>query len=184
MSDDLRHRHVVGAARLHDGHRVLEVGPGHGVTLGLIAAAVGSGRVWAVDRSAKMIAAATQRNQEHVEAGRVHLLCGRVQDCAFDDASFDRVVAMRVREVWDDAPAVLPALARWLRPGGLLCLGIDAPNRTGVDEACRRASEQLALHGFRSIDVAWDEEARMAAVTAAPPRAAVQSRASASAGMS
>lgn len=184
MNDDVRHRHLVDAARLQAGHRVLEIGPGHGVTLSLITTAVGTGEVWAVDRSAKMIAAATRRNQEQVAAGRLHLECRRVQDCDFGDASFDRIVAMRVREIWDDAETVLPSVGRWLRPDGLLCLGIDAPQRASVEEACRTVSAQLAGHDFRGIEVAWAQDMHLAAVIAGPPGADAQSRARASAGTS
>lgn len=184
MSDDLRHRHLVEAARLQEGHRVLEIGSGHGVTLGLIVTTVGSGQVWAVDqvgeddRGGHAAQPGARGRRPAAPAVR------QVQDCVFDDNAFDRVVAMRVREIWDDARTVLPALGRWLRPDGLLCLGIDAPHRAGVEEECRRATEQLAFHGYRSIGVAWDGDPRLAAVTAGPPRADAQSRASASAGTS
>src|SRR3954449_12943420 len=50
--------------------RLLEVGCGHGIAVSLVCERLTTGTITAIDRSPKMIAMATRRNREHVDAGR------------------------------------------------------------------------------------------------------------------
>jgi len=55
---------------------VLELGCGHGVAASLVCERLGDGgHLTAIDRSQKMIDAATERNREHVYAGRATCIC-------------------------------------------------------------------------------------------------------------
>jgi len=54
-------------------HRVLEAGCGHGVAVSLIAERLDGGVVLAIDRSPRMIEAATRRNAARIAAGVVAL---------------------------------------------------------------------------------------------------------------
>jgi ubiquinone/menaquinone biosynthesis C-methylase UbiE len=76
---------AVEALGVEPSDRVLEVGCGHGAAATLVCERLVDGHLTAIDRSAKMIAPATKRNREHVEAGRAAF-----RTVAFEDAEFGR----------------------------------------------------------------------------------------------
>lgn len=55
------------------------------------------GRLTAIDRSAKMIAAAARRNAAYVEVGKAEFLVASLEDADLGDRRFDVVFAVRVR---------------------------------------------------------------------------------------
>src|SRR3712207_2960700 len=80
--------------------RVLEVGCGHGVAVSLVCERLTSGRIVAIDRSAKMIEIAARRNREHVAAGRAVLQTAALADADLGDERFDKVFAFNVAPFW------------------------------------------------------------------------------------
>jgi ubiquinone/menaquinone biosynthesis C-methylase UbiE len=49
------------------------------------------GHLTAIDRSQKMVDAATERNRKHVDAGRATFICTTFEEADFGDAKFDVV---------------------------------------------------------------------------------------------
>src|SRR5687767_3399498 len=64
---------------------LLEIGCGHGVAVDLIAEKLTRGRITAIDRSDKMIAAAQKRNAKHIAAGKVILQAASLDKADFGD---------------------------------------------------------------------------------------------------
>jgi ubiquinone/menaquinone biosynthesis C-methylase UbiE len=125
MSDRLRA--VVERLDVHPGHRVLEIGCGHGVAATLVCERLTTGRLTAIDRSPKMIDAAARRNARHVAAGTAEFLVAALEDADLGDRRFDRIFAVRVG-LFQREPERARALAeRWLAPGGALLTAYDAP---------------------------------------------------------
>jgi ubiquinone/menaquinone biosynthesis C-methylase UbiE len=123
VSDRLRA--VVDRLDLRPGHRVLEIGCGHGVAATLVCERLTTGRLTAIDRSPKMIAAAERRNAAAVAAGRAEFLVASLEDAELGDRRFDRILAVRVG-LFHREPARARALAeRWLAPGGVLLSEYD-----------------------------------------------------------
>lgn len=108
-------------------HRVLEVGSGHGIALGLVAARLTSGTVTGVDRSAKMTAAAAKRNAALVDAGRVRLRTASLHELEDEPGSFDLIFAMSVASFRTHPERDLVAARRLLTPSGALCLSMQLP---------------------------------------------------------
>ncbi len=112
---------MVETLPFHPTDRVLEVGCGHGIAVGLIGERLTTGTIIGVDRSAKMIAAATKRNAALIEAGRVRLGVASLHE--LDDAagSYEVICAMNVASFWRQPVRDLGASRRLLAPGGALC---------------------------------------------------------------
>jgi ubiquinone/menaquinone biosynthesis C-methylase UbiE len=103
---------VVEGLDLRPTDRVLEIGCGHGVAATYVLER--GARLTAIDRSPKMIEAATRRNAAYVEAGTAEFLVAHLEDLDLGDRRFDVVFAVRVRRFHAE-----PQLAeRWLAPGG------------------------------------------------------------------
>ena len=127
MSDRLRS--IVEQMNIHPNDRVLEIGCGQGVAATFVCERLEGGHLTAVDRSRKMIAAATRRNAEYVECGRAEFLVATLEDLDLGDHRFDKIFAVRVG-LFDRDPTRARALAEsWLAPGGSLFTFFDAPSR-------------------------------------------------------
>jgi ubiquinone/menaquinone biosynthesis C-methylase UbiE len=107
--------------------RVLEIGCGHGVAATLVCEQLQEGHLTAIDRSAKMIQAATRRNEAYVEAGRAEFLVADLEDLDLGDRRFDKIFAVRVG-LFHRVPERARGLAEgWLAPGGGLFVFYDQP---------------------------------------------------------
>lgn len=107
-------------AGLAPGMRVLDVGCGAGDVSLLAAAAVGpTGEVLGIDRSADAVATAERRA---AAAGVAHarFAVSEIDAVAPGDAGFDAIVGRLVLLYQPDPAAVVRALARLARPGGVL----------------------------------------------------------------
>ena len=118
---------AVDRMRIRPGDTVLEIGCGHGIAVDLICRRLRSGKVVAIDRSPKMIAAATRRNSEHIASGRAELHVAHMQEFDPQGRRFDLIVALRVG-VFHREPKMAREIAqRWLKPGGRLIAEYDEP---------------------------------------------------------
>ena len=124
MSERLRG--IVAGLGPGPGDRVLEIGCGHGVAATYVCEAIGpAGRLVAVDRSPKMVAAAARRNAAF--AGMAEFVTGELETLDLGGRRFDLVLAVRVG-LFRREPARARALARrWLAPGGTLHVVLDRP---------------------------------------------------------
>ena len=98
--------------------RVLEIGCGHGVAATLVCERLEGGRLTAVDRSPKMIAAATRRNAAYVEAGTAEFLLMHLEELDLGERRFDKVLAVRVGLFHREPERARAIVERWLAPGG------------------------------------------------------------------
>ena len=118
--------------------RVLEVGFGPGVIIQRLAALTPAGHVGGIDPSREMVAQARARNATTIEAGRVEIRHGSVEDLPFDSDIFDKALAINSMQVWPDAAAGLREVWRVMKTGGSIAVGFTPysgqPNK-GVTEA-------------------------------------------------
>jgi ubiquinone/menaquinone biosynthesis C-methylase UbiE len=122
-----RLRSVVDRLEVRPDDRVLEIGCGHGVAATLVCERLDTGRLTAVDRSEKMIAAAAHRNAKYVEAGKAEFIVAALEDLDLGDRRFDKIFAVRVGLFGREPDRARGLAERWLAPGGTLAAFLDAP---------------------------------------------------------
>ncbi len=126
MSERLRS--VVEQLDIRSDDRVLEIGCGHGVAATLVCERLEEGHLTAVDRSAKMIEAATRRNAAYIEAGKAEFLVATLEDLDLGDHRFDKIFAVRVGLFHRDPERARSIVERWLSPGGTIFVFFDPPS--------------------------------------------------------
>ncbi len=125
MSERLRG--VVDQLAIRPGDRVLEIGCGQGVAATMVCRLLTTGTLTAVDRSVKMVEAATRRNAAYVASGKAEFLIASLEDMNLGDRRFDLVFAVRVG-LFHREPDRAHALVRpWLAPGGRVLSFFDVP---------------------------------------------------------
>ncbi len=127
MSERLRS--IVEQLNIRPDDRVLEIGCGHGVAATLVCERLEGGRLTAIDRSEKMIEAATRRNAAHIEVGRAEFLVSSLEDLDLGDRRFDKIFAVRVGLFHREPERARSLVERWLAPGGAVFVIYDPPSR-------------------------------------------------------
>src|SRR5687767_13422416 len=125
MSERLRQ--IVERMNIRPNDRVLEIGCGHGVAATMVCELLEDGRLTAVDRSKKMIEAASRRNAVHIQAGRAEFICADFENLDLGSRRFDKIFAVRVGLFWREPERARGIAERWLAPGGELFVEYDEP---------------------------------------------------------
>jgi ubiquinone/menaquinone biosynthesis C-methylase UbiE len=126
--------------------RVLEVGFGHGRTIGRIASVVSEGRIAGIDVSESMTKLAGRKNRAAVAMGRVDLHTGDASALPFEEGAFDKLLSVHTIYFWKDPAACLRELRRVLQAGGTLVLGFTPK------ESPRTASFPADVYTFYGED--------------------------------
>jgi ubiquinone/menaquinone biosynthesis C-methylase UbiE len=125
MTDRLQR--VVEQLDIGPDDRVLEIGCGHGVAATLVCERLDGGRLTAVDRSPKMIEAATRRNAAYVDSGKAEFLVATLEDLDLGDRRFDTIFAVRVGLFHREPERARNLVEAWLAPGGEVFAFFDPP---------------------------------------------------------
>ena len=144
---DADDRWVVELLRVQPDDRVLDVGCGPGVTVGLVCG---------VDPSVTVLRQAALRNRDGVRAGRVELRRGEVSALPYPDGQFTKACAVHSVYFWPLLEDGLHEVHRVLAPGGQLVLAVRLRDEgAGVFDPARYgyADEQIAdlRAGLRSV---------------------------------
>jgi len=142
-----RNRWTVSLLGIESGDRVLELGFGPGVALGLAVQATGpSGHVVGIDHSPAMLAQASRRHRRLVADGRLELHLMTVAEAHAADWCFDRIFSSNVLQFETDALKVLSGLRRILRPGGRIATTFQPRLRSSTSDHARRFGEDIVRH--------------------------------------
>lgn len=116
-SNLVRNRWTVDLLDPKSGDKVLEIGCGPGVALELCLSRA-STTALGVDHSRLMISQAAKRNREAMQAGRLRLVEGAIEDLPADYGPFDKVFSINVI-LFVDKPSFVAKVSQLVRPGGV-----------------------------------------------------------------
>ncbi len=149
-----RLRWAVDCLRIEPGDRLLELGCGHGVVVGLVGDRLDGGRIVALDRSPKMTAVARRRNAAHVEAGRATIVTASLREADLGAERFDKVFGVHFPPLLRGDPArELAVVRRHLAPGGRLLVLFQPLHARDAAPALDRLRAVLGAHGFAVREV-------------------------------
>ena len=142
-----------------EGEAILEIGCGHGRTLGRLAQ-TRCALLAGADPSAVMVRLARRRLHRWIGLGRAEVSLATSSALPYPDGRFDAALAVHVLYFWTDAVTDLREIRRILRPGGRVLLGYrprDAETLAGLPATIYtlRSVEEtevlLAQAGFAAI---------------------------------
>jgi SAM-dependent methyltransferase len=129
--------------------RLLEIGCGHGVAVSLVCERLDGGSIIAIDRSRKMVEAASRRNADHVAAGVASFQTATPLEADLGAALFDKIFAINVGMFWRSRPVrELEVLKHLLAPTGRLFLFYESPPGSGAPPDAGPAVTLLEGNGF------------------------------------
>ncbi len=156
-SNRQRNSRVVSLLDVQPTDRVLEIGFGPGLAIAELSRRVGpSGHVYGIDRSEVMLRQATKRNAAAIQAGRVTLTLGAVEELPPAlDGPFDAILAVNALGFWTAPTERLEELRRRLTPGGRIAIASQprcpgATRNTSLD-AAREITDLLRVAGFTQM---------------------------------
>jgi trans-aconitate methyltransferase len=144
-----RERWALGLLAVDRSDHVLEIGPGPGASVALIAERLVDGHLVAIDRSAVAVRKTLDRNRAHVEAGLVDVWNTSLENFDGSGGPFDKVLAINVNLFWvQDADEHLRRLAGWMAPKATLCLVYQAPSAVKGREISGRLRNRFKRAGW------------------------------------
>jgi ubiquinone/menaquinone biosynthesis C-methylase UbiE len=138
---------------------VLDIGPGPGIGLVLLAEALPHGRVLGVEPSPVMRAQAASRIRRF--ADRVELIDATADTLALPDAIVDAVCAVNSIQLWQPLLASLSRVYQLLRPGGRVAFGVTEnavlpDGGSAGRDIDARLLPSLTQAGFTGLTAVWE----------------------------
>lgn len=125
-----RNRWTVELLQLKPTDRVLELGPGPGVTLGLICEEITAGLTVGVDHSATMLASCGKHNRQAIRDGRLRLIQADFTDLPALPGPFDHIVAVNSLQFDGMREQTLQSIVEHLAPDGQLAVTFQPRGKT------------------------------------------------------
>jgi ubiquinone/menaquinone biosynthesis C-methylase UbiE len=123
-----RQQKIVDELHIKPTDRVLEIGCGQGVAGTFVCEQLTTGIYVGIDRSKKMIDAATRRNQHFVDEGKARFVLQELESLNLGTQQFDKILAVRVRLFYSEPDRARKIVEKYLSPEGILKVVYDTPS--------------------------------------------------------
>jgi SAM-dependent methyltransferase len=146
---------------IRDNDKILEIGYGPGIGIGMIAAVCASCSIYGIDFSKLMYNKATATNKGFIEAGKVKLLYGDFISTDIQTGGFDKIFCINVVYFWNDLQPPFKKIKALLNSSGKFYFYMAHPdflkklnpaddifNRYSIEEV----AEALSVAGFSRVD--------------------------------
>jgi SAM-dependent methyltransferase len=127
---------------------ILEIGCGNGSAVSLICDRLTTGNIMAIDRSAKMIASAKERNHVNIRSGKAIIDLVALEETDFGSRSFSKIFAFNLNVFWMDPVAELEIVGRFLDQTGSFFIFHNPPPDSDLTEYAKAISDNLEATGF------------------------------------
>jgi len=142
--------------------KILEIGYGPGVGIGLISRIFESCNIYGIDFSELMYKRASKRNYRFIKDNRVHLMFGDFIETELNTAGFDKIFCINVVYFWDDLQKPFEKVYSLLKDDGTFCIymaGKDELNKAKFTKdgifnkySIGQIVNALKSSGFHEID--------------------------------
>lgn len=143
---------AIDALAVRPTDHVLDIGCGHGRSLGVLAARAPRGCAVGADPSDLMAQIAVERNRALVKAGRAKVVVATASDLPFADATFDGALCVHVLYFWKDLQSSFREMARVLKPGATLALVFRSTQHAAAVQSF--PSDVYRFPEFREVETA------------------------------
>ena len=109
-------------------------------------------KIAGIDRPEEMLRAASSRNRDAMQTGRVELRVGSVTDLPYVASHFDKAFSINCIYFWENPVQGLKELNRVLKPGGVLAITVRDGNRYQVFRP-KKLANMLAQAEFVNVRV-------------------------------
>jgi ubiquinone/menaquinone biosynthesis C-methylase UbiE len=109
--------------------RVLDIGFGGGITIDEMLKTIETGKIYGVDFSDVMVAQAREKFKDAIATGKVSIEFADVRKLPFYDNTFDKICTVNTIYFWEDPEIGLREIARVLKSGGRLVIGIRSADK-------------------------------------------------------
>jgi SAM-dependent methyltransferase len=106
----------------HSNGKLLEIGYGPGIGIGLISKRFESCYIYGIDYSELMFRRATKRNRVLINESRVHLFLGDFIETEINTDGFSVIFCLNVVYFWDDLQRPFKKVRSLLKDDGIFCL--------------------------------------------------------------
>lgn len=170
MSATERYRWAVEILDVQPDDVILEIGCGYGHSIRLICERLAEGKLTAIDRSEKMVEAASKDSKDFHDSGKVEILHRDLLNSELVESSFDKIFLFNINVFWMDPVEELDVIRRLLKPDGRFYLFHQPPPGHDLEEFENAFRSNLSKCGFSIIDNFKDqrESVRSVALVAEP----------------
>ncbi len=136
-------RKIVGDISQYNPRKVLDVGCGPGVLIGMLSDAVPDAKIYGADPSPSMVAIARKRLSEKILSGKVVVTQGSSLDVGYDE-KFDLIVTSMSFHHWEDKGKSLGYLKSLLAEGGSIIIYESLGSNSAGEDGKMRHSLSMA----------------------------------------